>query len=188
MRSLPSAKFPTRPCGAVWCNCPAVLPCIRSGAPSRDARQRRGWSCGARSARRRKRRPVVDHLTERQERILRCITGGIAERGEAPSVREVGQRSGCRARRLWRISFAGWNRPERAALALLPHGQLTGPLIHLRMLGLLSRQAEGATESRYRESRQGGIAWDGRLRSERQRCLSGRTTIAVCACPVGELQ
>ncbi|WP_405955142.1 hypothetical protein [Streptomyces phaeochromogenes] len=35
-----------------------------------------------------------DHLTEREERILRCIRDSIAERGEAPSVREIGRSVG----------------------------------------------------------------------------------------------
>ncbi|MGP3980635.1 LexA family protein [Streptomyces sp. KR80] len=30
-------------------------------------------------------------LTERQERILRCITEWIAEHGEGPTLREIGQ-------------------------------------------------------------------------------------------------
>jgi SOS-response transcriptional repressor LexA len=34
---------------------------------------------------------VNDHLTERQERILKCIRDWIAEYGETPSVREIGQ-------------------------------------------------------------------------------------------------
>ncbi|MGW2939615.1 LexA family protein [Streptomyces sp. NPDC001156] len=32
-----------------------------------------------------------DHLTERQERILKCIRDWIAAYGETPSVREIGQ-------------------------------------------------------------------------------------------------
>ncbi|RSO42015.1 hypothetical protein DMH15_12380 [Streptomyces sp. WAC 06725] len=35
-----------------------------------------------------------DHLTERQRCILRCISEWIAEYGEAPSIREIGQQVG----------------------------------------------------------------------------------------------
>ncbi|WP_079027937.1 LexA family protein [Streptomyces rimosus] len=35
-----------------------------------------------------------DHLTERQLCILRCIGEWIAEHGEAPSIREIGQQVG----------------------------------------------------------------------------------------------
>ena len=35
-----------------------------------------------------------DHLTERQERILKCIRDWIAEHGEAPSIREIGRSVG----------------------------------------------------------------------------------------------
>ncbi|MFF1395986.1 hypothetical protein ACFVZD_19485 [Streptomyces sp. NPDC058287] len=31
-----------------------------------------------------------DHLTERQERIVRCIREWVAETGEYPTVREIG--------------------------------------------------------------------------------------------------
>ncbi|MFF4229178.1 hypothetical protein [Streptomyces sp. NPDC001820] len=37
---------------------------------------------------------MVVHLTERQASILRCVTEWIAEHGEAPSVRETGERVG----------------------------------------------------------------------------------------------
>ncbi|MGW0554413.1 LexA family protein [Streptomyces sp. NPDC002926] len=37
---------------------------------------------------------MLDHLTARQVSILRCITEWIADHGEAPSVREIGQRVG----------------------------------------------------------------------------------------------
>ncbi|RSO07061.1 hypothetical protein DMH18_26530 [Streptomyces sp. WAC 06783] len=37
---------------------------------------------------------VRDHLTERQRCILRCISEWIAEYGEAPSIREIGQQVG----------------------------------------------------------------------------------------------
>ncbi|GAA3779208.1 LexA family protein [Streptomyces chiangmaiensis] len=37
---------------------------------------------------------MKDHLTERQERILKCIRDWITEHGEAPSVREIGQAVG----------------------------------------------------------------------------------------------
>lgn len=33
----------------------------------------------------------MDHLTERQERILRCIRDEIANTGEGPSIRRIGQ-------------------------------------------------------------------------------------------------
>ncbi|MCX4559563.1 hypothetical protein OHA02_25655 [Streptomyces phaeochromogenes] len=32
-----------------------------------------------------------DHLTEREERILKCVRDSIADRGEAPSIREIGR-------------------------------------------------------------------------------------------------
>ncbi|MFF4347883.1 LexA family protein [Streptomyces sp. NPDC001530] len=35
-----------------------------------------------------------DHLTEREERILKCIRERIAERGEAPTIREIGRSVG----------------------------------------------------------------------------------------------
>jgi SOS-response transcriptional repressor LexA len=35
-----------------------------------------------------------DHLTEREERILKCIRDSIAERGQAPSIREIGRSVG----------------------------------------------------------------------------------------------
>jgi repressor LexA len=34
---------------------------------------------------------VTDHLTERQERILRCIREEIVATGEGPSIRRIGQ-------------------------------------------------------------------------------------------------
>ncbi|MET7616171.1 MarR family transcriptional regulator [Streptomyces sp. NPDC005408] len=37
---------------------------------------------------------MVDHLTERQESILRCIREWIAEHGEGPTIREIGERVG----------------------------------------------------------------------------------------------
>ncbi|MFB7757920.1 hypothetical protein ACFC18_51530 [Streptomyces sp. NPDC056121] len=33
---------------------------------------------------------MIDHLTERQERIVRCIREWVAETGEYPTVREIG--------------------------------------------------------------------------------------------------
>ncbi|MER5917033.1 winged helix-turn-helix transcriptional regulator [Streptomyces sp. NPDC001982] len=36
----------------------------------------------------------MDHLTERQEAVLACIREWIAETGEGPTVREIGQRVG----------------------------------------------------------------------------------------------
>jgi repressor LexA len=40
----------------------------------------------------------VPHLTETQERILRCIRQAIADRGEAPTVQEIGDQVGMRSR------------------------------------------------------------------------------------------
>jgi repressor LexA len=40
----------------------------------------------------------VDHLTDTQERILRCIRRHIADRGEAPTMRQIGQAAGMRSR------------------------------------------------------------------------------------------
>ena len=40
----------------------------------------------------------VDHLTDTQERILRCIRQTIADRGEAPTVAEIGEQVGMRSR------------------------------------------------------------------------------------------
>ncbi|WP_141203517.1 LexA family protein [Streptomyces griseorubiginosus] len=40
----------------------------------------------------------VDYLTTTQEQILRCIRASIAERGEAPTVREIGVFVGLRSR------------------------------------------------------------------------------------------
>lgn len=40
----------------------------------------------------------VDYLTVTQERILRCIRETIADRGEAPTVQEIGERVGMRSR------------------------------------------------------------------------------------------
>ena len=40
----------------------------------------------------------VDHLTDTQERILRVIRASIADRGEAPTVAEIGERVGMRSR------------------------------------------------------------------------------------------
>ncbi|HET6360095.1 MarR family transcriptional regulator [Streptomyces sp.] len=37
---------------------------------------------------------MVDRLSARQESILRCITGWIAEHGEAPTIREIGESVG----------------------------------------------------------------------------------------------
>ncbi|MET7542085.1 hypothetical protein [Streptomyces sp. NPDC005507] len=33
---------------------------------------------------------MIDYLTERQERIVRCIRERVAETGDYPSVREIG--------------------------------------------------------------------------------------------------
>ncbi|MGW5284486.1 LexA family protein [Streptomyces collinus] len=40
----------------------------------------------------------VDHLTDTQERVLRCIRQSIADRGEAPTVAEIGAAVGMRSR------------------------------------------------------------------------------------------
>ncbi|MDN3259891.1 hypothetical protein QWJ26_08735 [Streptomyces sp. CSDS2] len=40
----------------------------------------------------------VDHLTDTQERILRCTRRHIADHGEAPTVRQIGQAVGMRSR------------------------------------------------------------------------------------------
>jgi repressor LexA len=40
----------------------------------------------------------VEHLTDTQERILRCIREAIADRGEAPTVQEIGDQVGMRSR------------------------------------------------------------------------------------------
>lgn len=40
----------------------------------------------------------VDHLTERQERIVAFIRGRIAEHGDAPTVVEIGEHVGLRSR------------------------------------------------------------------------------------------
>ncbi|MEV5880622.1 hypothetical protein AB0L75_41915 [Streptomyces sp. NPDC052101] len=36
----------------------------------------------------------VEHLTDTQERVLRCIRQAIVDRGEAPTVREIGDAVG----------------------------------------------------------------------------------------------
>ncbi|WP_233273142.1 LexA family protein [Streptomyces broussonetiae] len=40
----------------------------------------------------------VDHLTDTQERILRHIRQAIADRGEAPTMAEIGEAVGMRSR------------------------------------------------------------------------------------------
>ena len=40
----------------------------------------------------------VDYLTDIQERILRCIRESIADRGEAPTVAEIGAEVGLSSR------------------------------------------------------------------------------------------
>ncbi|MFF0043355.1 LexA family protein [Streptomyces mirabilis] len=40
----------------------------------------------------------VDYLTDTQERILRYIREAITDRGEAPTVQEIGERVGMRSR------------------------------------------------------------------------------------------
>ncbi|MCC5480563.1 LexA family protein [Streptomyces barringtoniae] len=40
----------------------------------------------------------AEHLTETQERVLRCIRQTIADRGEAPTVQEIGDAVGMRSR------------------------------------------------------------------------------------------
>jgi SOS-response transcriptional repressor LexA len=37
---------------------------------------------------------MVDHLTERQLSILRCVTEWISEHGEGPTIREIGKSVG----------------------------------------------------------------------------------------------
>lgn len=39
----------------------------------------------------------VDYLTDTQEDILRCIRESIVNRGEAPTVKEIGQQLGMRS-------------------------------------------------------------------------------------------
>jgi len=39
----------------------------------------------------------VDHLTERQERIVRCIREWITDHGEAPTVQEIREQVGLRS-------------------------------------------------------------------------------------------
>jgi repressor LexA len=40
----------------------------------------------------------VDHLTDTQERILRCIGRHIADHGEAPTMQQIGAAVGMRSR------------------------------------------------------------------------------------------
>ncbi|MGV4989070.1 LexA family protein [Streptomyces sp. NRAIS3] len=40
----------------------------------------------------------VEHLTDTQERVLRCIRQAITDRGEAPTVQEIGDAVGMRSR------------------------------------------------------------------------------------------
>ncbi|MGQ5640776.1 MULTISPECIES: LexA family protein [unclassified Streptomyces] len=40
----------------------------------------------------------VDHLTDTQERVLHCIRQAIIDRGEAPTVAEIGEAVGLRFR------------------------------------------------------------------------------------------
>jgi repressor LexA len=40
----------------------------------------------------------VDHLTDTQERILRCTRRHIADHGDAPTVQQIGQAVGMRSR------------------------------------------------------------------------------------------
>lgn len=40
----------------------------------------------------------VDYLTDIQARILACIRDSIVERGEAPTVQEIGEQVGMRSR------------------------------------------------------------------------------------------
>lgn len=39
----------------------------------------------------------VDYLTDTQERILRCIREAITDRGESPTVKELGEQLGMRS-------------------------------------------------------------------------------------------
>ncbi|MFJ6086491.1 LexA family protein [Streptomyces sp. NPDC092369] len=58
----------------------------RSGRPPTARVELRQWV--------REMEEAEDRLTERQERILKCIRDLVADRGEAPSVREIGQHVG----------------------------------------------------------------------------------------------
>ncbi|MFB6675464.1 MULTISPECIES: hypothetical protein [unclassified Streptomyces] len=40
---------------------------------------------------------MIDHLTEQQERIVRCIRAWVAETGDYPTVREIGAGVGLRS-------------------------------------------------------------------------------------------
>jgi repressor LexA len=40
---------------------------------------------------------MIDHLTEQQERIVRCIREWVAETGEYPTIREIGAAVGLRS-------------------------------------------------------------------------------------------
>lgn len=40
----------------------------------------------------------VDYLTSTQEQILRCIRESIADRGESPTMQEIGEQFGMRSR------------------------------------------------------------------------------------------
>ncbi|WP_030597033.1 LexA family protein [Streptomyces fulvoviolaceus] len=63
----------------------------------------------------------VDYLTSTQENILRCIRESIADRGEAPTMQEIGEQVGMRSRasvhyHLGRIEALGY-------IAREPHRQ-----------------------------------------------------------------
>ncbi|MEU0965682.1 hypothetical protein ABZ357_09730 [Streptomyces sp. NPDC005917] len=60
----------------------------------------------------------VDHLTERQERIVACIREWITEYGEAPTVTEIGERVGLRSRSA--VHYQLRQCEQRGAIAVEP--------------------------------------------------------------------
>ncbi|MEU9323165.1 hypothetical protein AB0D91_05035 [Streptomyces canus] len=61
----------------------------------------------------------VDYLTDTQERILRIIRAAIAERGEAPSLDEIGAAVGMRSRAS--VHYQLRELEAKAAIARDPH-------------------------------------------------------------------
>ncbi|WP_369248538.1 hypothetical protein [Streptomyces sp. R41] len=59
-----------------------------------------------------------DHLTEREERILKCIREVIAERGEAPTIREIGRSVG-----LSSLSSVAYHLEQMEQLAVIRHAE-----------------------------------------------------------------
>ncbi|MFB9639646.1 LexA family protein [Streptomyces spiralis] len=57
------------------------------------------------------RRP--DHLTDREEQILRCIRRWIEDTGEGPSVRQLAHAVGMRSRHRSPITWPTWNARAR---------------------------------------------------------------------------